>query len=215
VGIRGFQTLHQSIVYTLCYTHDIENMMYRKGDVDVKLRLLPVLLTVFFSAVVFFGGWFLYQSIAVESPMNEIVQDIPGVVGGQIELDRKTAVVSLKLERDANLRSIYSTILDKSKSVAGNRQVEVLIESTGSSDILEQWWSLALFDVAQAMETRNYGDIPVKLGQYAADSEYAIEVITEMDEMNVYVRLTEGENSKFIVLPRTPAQMGVWTDESI
>jgi hypothetical protein len=31
-----------------------------------------------------------------------------------------------------------------------------------------------------------------------------------MDETNVYVRLTDGVNSKYIILPRTPAQMGVW-----
>jgi hypothetical protein len=59
------------------------------------------------------------------------------------------------------------------------------------------------------METKHYADIPAAL-QAKAGQVPNLKVDTEMDETNVYVRLTQGDFSKYIILPRTPAQLGVW-----
>ena len=39
----------------------------------MKLRLLPVVLSVIISAGVLFGGWFAYTSFAMENPLSDII----------------------------------------------------------------------------------------------------------------------------------------------
>jgi hypothetical protein len=76
---------------------------------------------------------------------------------------------------------------------------------------MEKWWSSALFDVAQAMETKQYAQIPVTLQNRAGES--SLKVSTEMDDKYVYITLADGEFSKYVMLSRTPAVMGVWPNE--
>lgn len=65
-----------------------------------------------------------------------------------------------------------------------------------------------MFSVAEAMDNKKYTEIPAKLEQMAKDS--GIKTQTEMDTDNVYISLSDGDSSKFIVLPRNPAKIGVW-----
>ncbi|MEX2415875.1 MAG: hypothetical protein WD424_07005 [Paenibacillaceae bacterium] len=179
----------------------------------MKLRPVPILSTVLISSALLFGGWFVYQNTMVKSPIEEIVQGIPGIVQSDIQLDRKTINLTLQLSDEAKLRSVYEEINKKSKSVTGNRSLTIDLESQ-SSDQLDQWWSEALFSVAQAMETRQYADIPKSLKELAAGTN-GLKVQTEIDADNVYVHLNEGPYHKYIVLPRTPIELGVWNNESL
>lgn len=179
----------------------------------MKLRPVPIVSAVLISSALLFGGWFVYQNTAVKSPIEELVQGIPGIVQSDIQLDRNKVNLSLQLADDAELRSIYEQINKKSKSLSGNRSITIDLESQSSAQ-LDQWWSEALFPVAQAMENRQYADIPASLEELAAGMN-GLKVHTEMDAENVYIHLNEGSNHKYIVLPRTPIQLGVWNNESI
>jgi hypothetical protein len=179
----------------------------------MKLRIVPIVSTVLISAALLFGGWFIYQNTAVKSPIEKIVQGIPGIIQSDIQLDRNSVNLTLQLSDDAKLRSVYEEITKKSKSVTGNRTLKIDLESQ-SSDQLDEWWSKALFNVAQAMETRQYGDIPSSLEELTAGTE-GLNVLTEIDTDNVYVHLSEGSHHKYIVLPRTPVELGVWNNESL
>jgi hypothetical protein len=64
------------------------------------------------------------------------------------------------------------------------------------------------------METRQYSDIPKSLEQLAGGSD-GLRVSSEIDTDYVYVHLTDGTHHKYIVLPRTPIQLGVWDNDSI
>jgi hypothetical protein len=65
-----------------------------------------------------------------------------------------------------------------------------------------------MFSVAEAMENKRYTEIPVKLQDLAKGT--GIQTKAEMDTKNVYITLTDGSSSKFLVLPRDPGKMGVW-----
>jgi hypothetical protein len=223
-GIYGFnilhhavhqksQTLHHRIVYTLCYTIDISIMCIERGATFMKLRPIPIVTTILISSALLFGGWFVYQNTMVKSPIEQVVQGIPGIINSEIQLDRNTLNLTLQLSDDAKLRPVYEEISKKSKSIAGNRTVTINLESK-SSDQLDDWWSEALFSVAQAMETRQYGDIPKNLEQFANGTQ-GLTISTEIDAENVYVHLTEGTHHKYIILPRTPVELGVWPNESL
>jgi multidrug efflux pump subunit AcrB len=170
----------------------------------MKLRLWPIIITITASTAVLFGGWFIYHSMALENPINGIVSGIHGVQRVSTNINNNDVTIDLKLNNDADLLDLYNTI---SKEVS-NRNLKLNLASQ-TTPVLDKWWSSALFEVAQAMETKQYADIPTVL-QSKASQISDLKVTSEMDETNVYVRLTQGQNSKYIILPRTPAKMGVW-----
>jgi hypothetical protein len=181
-----------------------------RGTLLVKLRLLPMVISVAVSSVVLFGGWFGYHSLAVENPLMSIVQGVPGVQDAQIDLKSDEVDVSLKLDphAGASLRQVYQAIVTQGSSIIGKRAVKLNVTNE-SSAALDRWWSSALFDVAQAMETKQYASIPKVLNQRKAELP-GLSVSAEMDDNNVYVQLTDGNKSKYVILPRTGAKTGVW-----
>ncbi len=177
----------------------------------MKLRLIPILITVAASSALLFGGWYFYKSIVVENPINDVILGVQGVKEVSTNINNNLVSIDLELAKDADLRNLYTTISKEGASLLRNRELKLNVASD-SSPQLEQWWSTALFEVAQAMDTKHYSEIPEVLTARAKGVS-GLEVTSEMDDTNVYVHLTEGQYSKYIILPRTPAQMGVWTYE--
>ncbi|KIL40035.1 hypothetical protein SD70_15985 [Gordoniibacillus kamchatkensis] len=176
----------------------------------MRLRLLPIAISVAVSSVILFGGWFGYHSYAMENPLMNIVQGVPGVKDVQMNLKTDEVDVSLKLDPKAgsSLRQVYQAIETQGAAIVGKREVKVNVTNV-SSEALERWWSSALFDVAQAMETKQYASIPKVLEQHKSELA-GLSVSTEMDDQNVYVQMTQGDKSKYVILPRTGEKMVVW-----
>ena len=177
----------------------------------MKLRLLPVVLSVIISAGVLFGGWFAYTSLAMENPLSDIISKVPGVTSSTMKLDNNQVDIEVSLNPDANLRHVVDRIHKDGASIIGKAYCEYRCEKATRLRNLDQWWSKALFEVAQAMETKHYADIPTTLQKYA-EGVPNMKVDSEMDQTYVYIRLTDGDATKFIMLPRT-SQIGVWPNE--
>jgi hypothetical protein len=184
------------------------NKKKRKGGVNMKLRLLPIIITIAASTAVLFGGWFIYHSMALENPINGIVSGIHGVQRVSTNINNNEVTIDLKLNNDTDLLDLYTTISKQGSSLLSNRNLKLNLASQ-TTPVLDKWWSSALFEVAQAMETKHYADIPQVLAAKASQMS-ELKVTSEMDETNVYVRLTQGQYSKYIILPRTPDKMGVF-----
>lgn len=172
---------------------------------------MPIAISLVVSSVVLFGGWFVYNSVAMENPLSDIVNNAPGVEQSQLNINSGEVSLKLKLAKDANLRDIYNKIATDGASIIGGRKltIEALNES---SPVLEEVWSQSLFHVAEAMETKQYSKIPQTLADIAK-SNSKLQASTEMDDSNVYVSLSDGVHSKFVILPRTPEKIGVWPNE--
>lgn len=181
----------------------------------MKLRLLPVFMTMILSASVLFGGWFVYQTVAMEDPLLKDVSAIEGVTEATLELTREQAIVNVKLSADVDLKSSYRAIAEASEDKIGSRELKVVVTGGDRADeeMLNQWWSNALFDVAQAMETRQYSLIPLRLQELARKEGSGLEATASIDEENVYVTLKHGASRKDIILPRVSAMTGVWPNE--
>jgi len=177
----------------------------------MKLRLLPVLASVVISASVLFGGWFAYQSYAMENPIQSVVEKTSGVQFVNTCITNNEAIVEVKLQPGTSLREAYASIQKGSSSILGKKQLKLNVVNETSPE-MEQWWSSALFDVAQAMETKHYAQIPVTL-QSRAKGSPDLKVTTEMDDKFVFITLTDGDKSKYVMLPRTPEKFGVWPNE--
>lgn len=176
----------------------------------MKLRITPIVATAVVACLLLFGGWFAYRQYVVKAPLEKLVQQYEGVNHVQFDITQQQISLKLDLEPGTDLRGLVHYIETDGKSLIGNRTLKWNVENT-SSDKLDQLWSEALFPVAEAMENKKYTNIPLTLKQLAGDNE-SLQVSAEMDDDNVYISLTDGKASKYIILPRVPEKMGVWTN---
>jgi hypothetical protein len=179
----------------------------------VKLRPLPIIITLLLSSTLLFGGWFVYRGVAMENPLTQIVNDLDHVTLRHIAITKEQVKLELEIRPDASLREIYRQIAEKGAQTIGNRRLDIRVVND-SSEKLEQVWATALFDIAQAMETKQYTEIPKTMERLERENP-GLTAFSEMDDHNVYIRLTLGEHSKHVILPRIPITIGVWPNEQI
>ncbi|GFN30694.1 hypothetical protein [Paenibacillus xylaniclasticus] len=177
----------------------------------MRVRIVPAVLSVAVTGGLLFGGWFAYDHMAVKEPLSKAVSGLQGVVDSESNVENGTVYVSLKLAENADLRSVYKQLTKDGQSVLKGRKLQLIVSGNTESAELDKLWSSVLFDVAEAMETKAYSDIPEALNELTV-KHAGMTASTEMDETNVYVTLRKGEAVKYIILPRTPATLEVWND---
>ncbi|MUT65439.1 hypothetical protein [Paenibacillus sp. NEAU-GSW1] len=178
-----------------------------------KIRIVPVLFTAAAAALVLFGGWLLYTKVAVEGPLDKAVNEIADIASADAPvIERDQVTIKLTLAPDASLKDVYDSINKEGKDVIGGRELKLDISNADSSDKLERLWSTVLFDVAEAMEKKNYSGIPTAMDKMAqTDEGKGVKSVTEIDEKNVYITIIDGDHRKYVVLPRTPIMLEVPT----
>ncbi|MBW7473400.1 hypothetical protein K0T92_01420 [Paenibacillus oenotherae] len=175
----------------------------------MKIRVLPAVLTAVLSAGLLVGGWYTYRNVATLGPLESIVADMPGVSSAAPVIGRDSVTMEITLDRDANVKDIYETIAREGESVIGGKELKFDIQEDGKQQELDKVWSTVLFDIAEAMENRHYTAIPAAMSRLEKQFS-GIEASSEIDEVNVYITLKNGETAKHIVLPRTSEKLGVW-----
>ncbi|WP_410768401.1 hypothetical protein [Fontibacillus sp. BL9] len=174
----------------------------------MKLRVGPIVASVAVSALLLFGGWFAYKQWAVESPFEHKVNQMEGVKSVQTDINQKQALVKLDLEPGTDFGSLVRQIEADGSKWIGGRELKLVVEDRASQE-LNELWEEALFPIAQAMENKEYTGITDALDKLQ-QNDSGLSAKAEMDDRNVYITLTDGQASKFIILPRVPQSMGVW-----
>ena len=177
----------------------------------MKIRWIPTLITAVLTACLLVGGWYVYRNMATVRPLQTIVSQIPGVKAAKPVISRDSVTLKLMLDKNADVRQVYDRITTDGASVIGSRELHLQIQEEGDQSKLDQVWSSMLFDVAQAMDHRNYSDIPSAMNRVQQQFN-GVKATSEMDNVNVYITLRDGNAVKHIVLPRTPDQLGAWPD---
>lgn len=176
----------------------------------MSFKWLPFLSTALLTAALLFGGWFAYRHYGVEQPLDRLAEQLPGVVQAEADMGTDEVRLRLRLDTDADLAAIVRQIRSEARDTIGDRALRIE-PVTDSSEKLEQAWQLVFFDVAEAMEHRRYSGIPDALDRLEAKFP-GLEATAQMDDQNVYIRLQDGETAKYVVLPRQPATLGVWSN---
>ncbi|WP_046215050.1 hypothetical protein [Paenibacillus wulumuqiensis] len=172
----------------------------------MKLRALPVMITVVVSIAVLFGGWFTYRQLTLHNPLMKIVQSYPGVNSAQVTINQKEVALKLDLKPEADLGALVQQIHKQSTDILGTRTLKLEVVDH-SDDKLNQIWENAMFPVSQAMANREYTEIPKTLEEIAKLNN-GVQAKAEMDDLNVYVSLSNGKASKFLILPRSTQATG-------
>lgn len=178
----------------------------------MNIRVIPVLISLTITSVILFGGWYTYRSVALEKPLSDVVQQLPNVADVDMKLEQDRLILDLVLQPDANIAEIMSIIREDAETVLQDRTLSIHMKGEISSSELDTWWSEQLFDIAEAMELRQYAQIPAVLDARKEELS-GLEVEASIDEENVYIKLLLGDASKFIMLPRNPVMIGVWSHE--
>ena len=82
----------------------------------MKLRIVPIVLTVVISASVLFGGWFLYRQMALQNPLANVVSQYDGVKDSHIDIKQNTVTLNLDLARIPICKA-WSSILRRKASL--------------------------------------------------------------------------------------------------
>ncbi|MFD0670372.1 hypothetical protein [Cohnella sp. GCM10027633] len=175
----------------------------------MKLRLLPITITAIATAALLFGGWFAYRHYGIEQPLDRIANAVPGVTSAVVETTNGHVNIEVKLEPNADIGEVFRRVKTDGATEIGGKSLTLTAGEAQSSEKLEQAWSYALFDVAQAMENRQYTGIREAMDKLS-DKYPGVTADTAMDEDNVYVTLRDGASAKFVILPREPATLEVW-----
>ncbi|MBP1907243.1 hypothetical protein J2Z32_003918 [Paenibacillus turicensis] len=176
----------------------------------MKLRIIPILATIVLSVCILFGGWYAYRIYAVNQPFNKIITQHEGVKDATFTVDRSDVNVQLDLQSGANLADIVKQIEQQGKDIIGNRKLNIDIKNH-SSKSLDQLWEKTLFTVAQAMENKQYTEITAAMKQLEKGNQN-VKADAQIDDTNIYISLIEGQHSKFVILPRIPQKIGVWSN---
>jgi hypothetical protein len=173
----------------------------------MRLRLMPIFITMLATTTILFGSWFAFQHWGVSQPIESKVDSLEGVHFVRYEINQHEFILSVDVAPDVRLREVNDDLQKKLVDLLDGRKLVIRVNDKPSKQ-LDRWWGEHLFQVAEAMDLRKYGAIPNNLKDINDDFANA-KAIVEMDDSNVYVQLYEGEHYKFIILPRE-TRMGVW-----
>lgn len=166
---------------------------------------MVIVCSAFVAGIGLFGGWYFYQSYALQKPLDEEVQAVNGITDVSVEINQTEFVISFRPEPGLDLRDTIQQLTDISHSYHQDKTIRfVLLQDR--SEVLEEWWSLALFDIAEAMENKTYGSIPEVLEARKPDLP-GLNVRADIDEAYVYVYLERSGETKYILLPRQPIML--------
>ncbi|WP_019640106.1 hypothetical protein [Paenibacillus fonticola] len=174
----------------------------------MKLRIGQVVAIAAVSAVLLFGGWFAYRQWAIEAPLEKLVKQYEGVEHVQFDITPKEVGLKLDLKPGTNIGGLARHIEKDGKELLGKRTFKLEVTDHSTSE-LDQIWNKALFSVAQAMENKQYTEIEAALARLEQEHG-SLQASADMDDDNVYVTLTYGTASKYVILPRVPQKLGVW-----
>lgn len=174
----------------------------------MKLRILPIATTAVLSVALLFGGWFAYRHYGVEQPLDRAAAKVPGVESAHSDFGSDGITLKVKLSDTADLADVYRTVKEEGARSIGSKSLTLVAENS-ENEALEKIWRSALFDVAQAMDRKEYTAIRDAMAKLQAATP-GLTASTDIDEENVYISLRLSGSAKFVILPRQGEQLGVW-----
>ncbi|CAI6081043.1 hypothetical protein [Cohnella sp. JJ-181] len=174
----------------------------------MKLRILPIATTAVVSVTLLFGGWFAYRHYGVEQPLDRAAAKVPGVESAHSDMSADGITLKVKLSDSADLAHVYRTVKEEGARSIGSKSLKLVAEAP-DNESLEKIWRSALFDVAQAMDRKEYTGIRDAMAKLESQTP-GLKATTEIDEENVYVSLRLSGSAKYVILPRQGEQLEVW-----
>ncbi|QDX93861.1 hypothetical protein EEL32_05135 [Brevibacillus laterosporus] len=165
----------------------------------MKLRKVPMLLSLVAALSLLFGGWFLYQKMQIESPLREQAEKLTSATLVDFQMKKDRIDIKLQVTKPETFVEEYPELLKTLQTYARGKAFDIML--TNQADSLKLVWKEGLFGLTEAIEGKEYSKIPTILTQmknlYKLDEAYG-----RIDETNVYIFLKRGTDEYYQVIPR-------------
>jgi len=165
----------------------------------MKIRALPVLLSLILTLGFLFGGWFMYQQFYVQQPIEEFIKSKPEVILKEMDIHKVPITVDLDFKDPTLFAMDYKEVKQFIENKT-NKKVEIRIPIAG--DEMKKLWEEEYFFIAEAIKKQEYSQIP-KIIEKMEKERQLEKSVTRMDEENIYVFLQKGSDHLYAVLPLT------------
>ncbi|WP_286884318.1 hypothetical protein [Aneurinibacillus sp. UBA3580] len=165
----------------------------------MKVRALPIFLSVLFSSLLLFGGWYVFQNQFVKKPITNEIATMKGVKLNDIAIARDVITLNVAFNNPDKFAEDYKRVKKIASEKSNGRAVKIEFDSPNKN--LQKIWDENAFAIAEAMELHTYSKIPGVLEQIKKKHKLA-NVGSHMDDQYVYIYFNDGKNPYYAVLPR-------------
>jgi len=165
----------------------------------MKIRALPVFLSLILTLGLLFGGWFMYQQFYVQRPIEEFIVSKQQVVLKEMDIHKVPVTVELDF-KDPNTFAMDFKEIKQFIASKTNKPVEIRIPPAGEE--MKKLWEEEYFFIAEAIKKQEYSEIP-KIIEKVEKERQLEKSVTRMDQENIYVYLQKGSDHLYAVLPLT------------
>jgi hypothetical protein len=165
----------------------------------VKMRALPIFLSVLFSSLLLFGGWYVFQNQFVKKPISNEISAMKDVKLNNITVAREAITLDVSFNNPERFAEDYKAVKEIASEKSNGKPVKVEFHSVNKD--LQKIWDENVFAIAEAMELHTYSKIPGVLEQIK-NKHHLQSVSSDMDDQYVYIYLNDGKSPYYTVLPR-------------
>ncbi|UFJ42736.1 hypothetical protein LOK74_09680 [Brevibacillus humidisoli] len=165
----------------------------------MKVRAVPILLSMLATITLLFGGWFLYQKMQVEEPLRSEIAEMKSAKLVGMQVSQEQLNVQLEVTDPESFPVEYRELTTEIKRLAPGKAWTV--EMTNQDPELTAIWATGIFDLTEAIELHQYSKIPSLLNDWKQTHQLD-EAKARMDEQHVFIYLKRGNADFYKVVPR-------------
>lgn len=165
----------------------------------MSLKTVPIIISLVVSTILLFGGWMFHQEFYVKKQITGYIESLEGTQLIDTKVDRTTVQLTVSFTVN-DPSAIYAEIEEKIGEIVGKRQVHILFPEP--SDELKRIWAEGYFELAEAMELKQYSRIPSLMEKW--EKSYGLsEAMARMDDRRIMIILENGDDQYIRILPLT------------
>ncbi|RKD25757.1 hypothetical protein BEP19_02100 [Ammoniphilus oxalaticus] len=163
----------------------------------MKIRAMPMMLSLALTLGILFGGWNTYQHFYVQQPIRAFIAEKQQVELSNIHFYHDQVKAELNFTDPNTFAADYKDIKDFISDQTGKK---VVLQLPVVDEQMKDLWEEEYFSIAEAMKKQEYSEIP-KIMEKIKMERHIEKTVSRMDEENVYVFLQKGSNHLYAVLP--------------
>lgn len=167
----------------------------------ISLRFWPTLISFIGTSLLLGAAHLTFQHYAYNVPIERSLSHLSGIESYNYQVGNNTIVIQAKFNPDASIKDIYAKINEDLSSVVRGRRLYVK-PTNAADESLNAYWNSVSLRVTQAIDSKNYSDVPELLQGIPQDG--SIHTGAEVDDRYIYITLSNSSNVKFIQFVRNP-----------
>ncbi|SFS61327.1 hypothetical protein [Marininema halotolerans] len=162
--------------------------------------------TLVVSLLLLFGGFYAYQKIQIETPMQETLTEASHIKTYEVETSPNHITVHLTPDHGFSLSKDYIPLQKKLNKLAHGRDMSILIKHDAEGELLDAWNRIN-FGIQEGIALKQYTKIPQTVSEEAKAHHFDATVF--MDKNFVYLELKKDDLHLYRVLPLNKQESGV------